>query len=221
MRDMRHYGPALLLGLACTLGACSKGSSGADTTAAAAATTPDTSAGRVAAPAESAGTSAGASATGTMSAANIASMIAATNGAEIAAAKLAERKASSADVKAFARQMITDHTAMEKSLDSLAKAKSITPQAPSQEDQMKQQNQTTMASLDSAKGSAFDKAYINAQVQAHQQAVTDLQNFSSQSPDPDLKALVDKALPKVQGHLDKAQQIQSKQSTGTDSSGAH
>ena len=76
---------------------------------------------------------------------------------------------------------------------------------------MKQADSQTLATLGSAaKGAAFDKAYMDAQVAAHQKALNDLQSFSGSAPDPDLKALIDKAIPKVKEHLDKAQQLQSK-----------
>jgi len=213
MQAFKRYGSVVALGAACALGACGKSDKAADTATAAPATamTPDSSAGTTATPADSAAL-AGTPATGTgaMSAANIASSIGLSNGLEIQAGKVAQEKATNADVKSFAKQMITDHQAMQKSLDSLTTAMNVTPQ-PQGTDTKKQSGDQMIATLNStAKGAAFDKAYISGQVQAHQQTLNELQGFSANAPDPQLKTLIDAAIPKVQAHLDKAQQLQSK-----------
>jgi putative membrane protein len=213
MRQTKRYGSLLLVGIT-ALAACSKANGGADSTGTAPATAvADSAAGATVTPAPATGDSAAAGNAGAanLSAANIASLIGLTNAGEIAQARVAQEKATNADVQAFAKQMIGDHEAMQKSLDSLAKAKSVSPAAPPQADQMKQDASTTLSTLNSTpKGAAFDKAYIDAQVAAHQKALNDLQNFANSAPDPDLKTLIQGAIPKVQGHLDKAQQIQSK-----------
>jgi putative membrane protein len=208
MQGFKRYGSVLALGAVCALGACGKADNAADSAAApATATTPDSGAAMTATPADSAG----APATGAMSSANVASLIGLTNAGEIGAAKVAQDKATNADVKAFAKQMIAEHQAMQKSLDSLTAAINVTPQPPAAADQKKQASDQMLATLEStAKGAAFDKAYIDGQVQAHQQALNDLQGFSANAPDPQLKSLIDAAIPKVQAHLDKAQQLQSK-----------
>lgn len=215
MQGISRFGSALLVGAAVALGACSKGDAGADSVATQPGTaTADSAAGMTAAHDSAAMGMNGAS--GNMSAANIASMIGLSNGSEIAQGKLAQDKATNGDVKAFAKMMVSDHEAMQKSLDSLATAKNVTPQPPAQADQFRQMDTQTMATLNSAaKGSAFDKAYMDAQVAAHQKTLNDLQSFSGSAPDPDLKALIDQAIPKVQAHLDRAQQLQSKVGTGS------
>jgi len=207
MRHVTRYGSALLVGMTAALAACSKGDTAADSAAPAAASADSAAT----APAPAATDSAAASATA-LSAPNVASLIGLTNASEVGQAKIAEGKATNGDVKAFAKQMIADHEAMQKSLDSLATAKNITPVAPqAQADQLKQADSQTLGTLNSAaKGPAFDKAYMDAQVAAHQKALNDLQSFAGSTSDADLKALIEKAIPKVQAHLDKAQSLQSK-----------
>ena len=59
-----------------------------------------------------------------------------------------------------------------------------------------------------AKGKDFDKAYIDAEVDAHK-AVLDLATKAAgQTQNTELKNLIQKAAPVIQGHLDKAQSIQ-------------
>jgi putative membrane protein len=208
----------MLVGAA-ALGACKRGDTAADSAATAPArTTTDTSGGGTAPSGAAMADSTQSGANGgsaNLSAANIASLVGLTNASEIGQAKVAQEKATSADVKAFAKLMISDHEAMQKSLDSLAKQKNLTPTPPQQADAQRQQDSQTMSTLNgAAKGPAFDKAYIDAQVAAHRQALSNLQSFAGATSDPDLKALLQQAIPKVQSHLDKAQQLQSKEGTG-------
>ncbi len=200
MQSVTRYRSTLLLGAALALGACSKADSTADSAAAVAAS--DSMAMM-----KNDSTAMGA---GAMSAANIAAAVGMTNMNEINAGKLAQDKATNADVKAFAKQMVDEHQMMQSQLDSLSQAKGIVPQPPQPmaEEMTKMADQTTTMLNEKAKGAEYDRAYIESQVAGHQKAVNDLQAFSNSATDPDLKALIDAAIPKVQGHLDKAQQIQ-------------
>lgn len=148
-----------------------------------------------------------------MSDANILSVIATINGAEIKDAQTAQQKASSKQVKDFAQQMVTDHRAMQGNLDSLAKAKNLTPQAGPMADSLQNATNAQADSLSKLSGKQFDQAYISAQVTAHQQAVDMLTRMSSSAQDPDLKNAIQQAIPKVQSHLDRARSLQ--QSLGT------
>jgi putative membrane protein len=59
-----------------------------------------------------------------------------------------------------------------------------------------------------AKGKDFDRAYIDAEVDAHK-AVLDLATKAAGiTQTAELKSLIQKAAPVIQGHLDKAEAIQ-------------
>jgi len=60
------------------------------------------------------------------------------------------------------------------------------------------------------KGPAWDQAYISGEVTVHQVALAFLQQAQGAAQHPELKALIVEAIPAVQGHLTKAQDIQSK-----------
>ena len=55
---------------------------------------------------------------------------------------------------------------------------------------------------------AFDRAYMTGQVQAHQQTLTELQSYQGMVQTPALRAMIEKAIPAVQQHLERAQRIQ-------------
>ena len=206
---------AIALGASLVLGACAKrDNANSDTTATTTSTVTPASG------MSDTGAMAGANAGGTstmsnMSDANILSVIGMSNSNEIGTSKLAQTKATSSDVKSFANDMVKDHTAMQGEADKVAKAINVTPEAPAGVgDQMKT---TAMQMSDSlkaaAKGSAFDTQYIDGQVTAHQMTLDHLQQFQSSAQNAQLKDLVTKAIPKVQQHLDRAKQIQSKLGT--------
>ena len=61
-----------------------------------------------------------------------------------------------------------------------------------------------------ARGAAWDKAYIDHEVTYHQAVLNTAQTALGAAQNADLKALIQKAAPNIQAHLDHAKQIQSK-----------
>jgi putative membrane protein len=142
--------------------------------------------------------------------ADIISVIHAVNQGEVDAGKLASTKASNADVKSFAREMVKDHEAMDAKGSKLASSAGGTAQN-RLSDSVTSANQATSSQLQSAgSGAAFDKAYVDAQVAGHQNALTFLQRAQSSAQNADLKKLISSAIPDVQKHLDRAKSLQSK-----------
>jgi putative membrane protein len=204
----RYYSTAALGAALALAGACGKGdnaagdsSVAADSAAAAtntAATPTDSTA--MAAP----------GAPGAMTAPNALAMIGLSNSAEIATSQIAQEKGTRADVRDFAKMMVTDHQAMQKEADELATKASLTPTPPPQADQKRAAGDQMVQQLNAtAKGAEFDKAYVDGQVQAHQQTLTELQAMQGSVDNADLRALIEKAIPKVQDHLARAQKLQS------------
>lgn len=182
-----------------TLAACSKSESyGTDSTAASSTMAGDTSA---------MGAS-NASTGGTWSDANIVALLDEANAADSAAGAIAATKGTSSEVREFARRMMRDHHQLRVQGQDLAKKLNITPAAPSDDPvQSMAQNETNTLNT-TAKGKDFDKAYIDAEVDAHK-AVLDLATKGAgQTQNTELKNLIQKAAPVIQGHLDKAESIQ-------------
>ena len=132
------------------------------------------------------------------------------NESDSAGGKLASTKGTNADVKAFGKQMMNDHHTLRVQGQQLAKSQNITPN-PAGGDSTLQKAQTAMQSLESqARGAAWDKAYIDQEVQMHEQVLANAKAAHDQTKNAELKALLEKATPAIQGHLDKARQIQQK-----------
>jgi len=122
--------------------------------------------------------------------------------AEVAMAKLAQEKAESADVKAFAQKLEKDHTQANTELKQVASQKNITlPDAPSS---MHQAKHDKLAKLS---GAAFDKAYIAAMLEDHQKDVREFSREASSGSDSDVKAFAAKTLPTLKEHLQQVQEL--------------
>ena len=122
---------------------------------------------------------------------------------EIEAAKIAQTRSKNADVKAFGKMMVTDHTAMMNQMKPLVTAAGQKPA-----DKLDERRQGFIDNLKQATDANFDKTYIDQQVAAHSEALTLMQGYANDGPDAGLKAGAAKAVPKVQAHLDKAKSIQ-------------
>ncbi len=122
--------------------------------------------------------------------------------AEVAAGKMAQEKASSARIKSFAAMMVTDHTKAGDELASIAKTKNITLPAEPDADAKKAADDLSKKS-----GKDFDKAYVNAMLDGHKNAVKLFTDASQNCKDADLKAFATKTLPTLKMHLDSIQAI--------------
>ena len=186
---------AMLAIAAAALTACSKKDNSAADTTAAGTVAGDTSA--ASAPAPSGWTDA-----------NIVALLDEANMADSAAGAVAVTKGTSAAVRDFGRRMTRDHHTLRAQGEALAKKLAITPALPS-DDPVMPAAQKHMDNLNStAKGKDFDKAYIDGEVGIHK-AVLDLAiKASGQTQNSELKNLIQKAAPVIQGHLDLAESIQ-------------
>jgi predicted outer membrane protein len=125
------------------------------------------------------------------------------NMAEVEGGKLAQSKSQSSEVKAFAQQMIDDHTANLNEVKALAQARGVT--LPTEPDA---KHKAMAAKLEKMSGDAFDKAYMKqAGVQDHKTVHAKLMAASKKAKDPEVKALVDKTEPVVAQHLKSAEQM--------------
>lgn len=158
----------------------------------------------------------GADMKGAVSDAAIMGTINTSNAAEITTSELAVERAASSDVKSFARDMIAGHQKMQKEGDMLAQKVNVTAQPPAMADQMQQMVAATTDSLKALKGADFDRKYMAFQVQSHTMTLEHLRHFESVAQNAELKTMISKAIPAVQGHLDRAQKIE----TGLGGAGA-
>lgn len=140
----------------------------------------------------------------------IASIVVTANQVDIDAGKLAKSMASSADVKKFADQMITDHTGVNKSAVDLVTKLKVTPEDNPTSQSLKKGGDDNVANLKTLKGAAFDKAYIDHEVAYHQAVLEAVdKTLIPSATNAELKALLVKVRPAFVAHLEHAKHVQS------------
>jgi putative membrane protein len=143
---------------------------------------------------------------------NVIGFAEAANNGEIALGKLGEKKATSADVKAFAKMMVTDHSAMLSDTKKLGTKLAATPDTTfgDTHDLMNHGNDEVKELTDKAAGADWDKNYMDKMIDDHQKVLGKLQDAAKSSTDADVQKALEGATAKVQAHLTKAQDIKAK-----------
>ena len=141
--------------------------------------------------------------------AQIASIVVTANQVDIDAGKLAASRSANAEVKSFARLMVTDHTGVNKSATDLATKLKVTPQDNPTSQSLKADGDKNLADLKTLKGAAFDKAYVDHEVAYHQQVIDALdKTLIPGATNAELKALLVKVRPAFVAHLEHAKRLQ-------------
>jgi putative membrane protein len=120
--------------------------------------------------------------------------------AEVALAELAATKAQSPEVKAYADRLHRDHEKANAELETIARQMNVTVSDPSpaQQDVERQ--------LEGLSGQAFDRAYIQQMVSAHEKAIAAF-TTASKGADGQVKDFASRTLPTLQDHLSRAQAL--------------
>ncbi len=173
---------------------------------------PDTTANAAGAPADTAkgGGMAGAALTD----ANILALLDEANKADSSAGAVAGKKATSAEVKAFAREMMIDHHRLRADGAKLAKELKITPAPPANDPLGPAAQDETSALQSTPKGAEFDRVYIEKEVSVHQAVLDLLDQAHRSTQNTKIQKAIEGAKPIVQQHLYHAQKLQ-KQLTKT------
>ena len=124
---------------------------------------------------------------------------------EVQAGNLALQKAQSAEVKAFAQRMVTDHGNANNELSQLATAKGIGLPT-----ELGGDHEGAFEHLNSLSGTEFDKAYMKHMVEDHQKDTAEFEKASTTGTDADVKGWAGKTLPTLQEHLRLAKDVSSK-----------
>ena len=121
--------------------------------------------------------------------------------AEIETAKLALEKSQNEAVKGFAQMMIDDHRRANLQLAELAKSKDLEVS-----DDAELINQAKALVLKLRSEDSFDKAYMNNQVVAHRETI-ELFRRAVNVDDEELASFARETLPKLEQHLQRAEQL--------------
>jgi len=123
---------------------------------------------------------------------------------EVEAAKIALKRSTNADVKAFAQKMEAAHTQTTAQLKSILAGMKKQPAAPAHLDDRRQ---GLIDNLRGAKASEFDVRYMSQQVDAHKEALILMKGYAKDGDTPPVKSFAAETTPKIQEHLNMAQKI--------------
>lgn len=139
----------------------------------------------------------------------IAAIVVTANQVDIDAGKLAESMSANKDVKAFGKQMVTDHTGVNKAATDLVTKLKVKPEDNPTAQSLKKGGQDNVAHLKTLKGAAFDKAYVDHEVVYHQTVIDAMdKTLIPSAQNAELKALLVKVRPAFIAHLDHAKMLQ-------------
>jgi len=139
----------------------------------------------------------------------IAHIVVTANQVDIDGGKLAEKNASSKDVRAFGKQIVTDHTSVNKQATDLVTKLKVKPEANDTSASLKKSGDESMAKLKKLKGKDFDKAYVDNEVTYHQTVIDAVdKTLLPSAKNAELKALLEKVRPALVEHLEHAKHLQ-------------
>lgn len=122
--------------------------------------------------------------------------------AEVALGEMAQQKATNPDVKAFAEMMVRDHSRAGQELKSIAAKYNIELNT-----ELDDHGKDLRERLAKKSGADFDRDYMKAMVDDHEQAVDDAKDKAEHSDNAEIKQWASKTLPTLQQHLERAKQI--------------
>jgi putative membrane protein len=139
----------------------------------------------------------------------IAAIVVTANQVDIDAGNLAKTQGTDPEVKKFAQLMVTDHTGVNKQATELVTKLKVTPEDNPTAQSLKEGGVKNVTNLKGLKGAAFDKAYVDHEVEYHQ-AVLDAvdKTLIPSAKNAELKALLVKVRPAFVAHLEHAKHLQ-------------
>jgi putative membrane protein len=134
---------------------------------------------------------------------------------EIVLGKLGEEKASAPEVRAYAEQLVQDHTSVDRTVAAMAQKNATQLRGQSTSPRPGHNGLQTAwqfeQGLKSASGSTFDKLFLRQAGYDHQRLIQKLQQDREDANDAELEALIDKIVPILEQHRELAQILMKKE----------
>lgn len=144
----------------------------------------------------------------TLSDTNIVAVLNAIDESQIDGAQLAQYKATTADLRAFASRVVQEHKAMRSQTELLSQQTNLLPENPRLVTALRESHHEMMSKLRSKGGTAFDRAYIEQEIQLHVRAIQFLQDTMEWATDSALHQQLIRTGPELKSHLSGALAIE-------------
>lgn len=126
---------------------------------------------------------------------------------EIDVARMAVAKATSPAVKLYARQLLDDHGRAEVDVRALGKRLNLKEQPPAQDTTRQELQHLRQRFAKLPKGLAFDTAFVHHEIEDHLNDIKETKELEAKATNPELKKMLQDALPELQRHLDRARAL--------------
>ncbi|HEX5549697.1 MAG TPA: DUF4142 domain-containing protein [Nitrospira sp.] len=144
----------------------------------------------------------------TLSDANVVSVLDSLDEGEIDAAQLAQKQASDPEVQAFAGRVLKEHRQLAEANGRLATQLSLEPEPPSLASHLKQDHEKAMRDLRAMSGTAFDRAYVQYEIQQHVRAFYFLEAAAESEVNVGLKQGLVRTGPDLLSHISAARALE-------------
>lgn len=122
---------------------------------------------------------------------------------EVRLGRLAQEKGSHADVRAFGAMLVEHHTMAGTELKRVADRHGIAA-----DDDDRGENERDFERLSAMSGEAFDRAWLDAMVDDHEDAIEEIEEKAGDAGEhADVKSWAEKTLPTVRDHLERAKAL--------------
>src|ERR1700733_13894815 len=122
---------------------------------------------------------------------------------QIDSGRLAETKATNAAIRGYAHLMVTTHIPVVDALNVILKKKNITPSSTL----LHGAYDAMVFTLKADRGAAFDRNYVNGQVEYQKGNAALFEQEIQNGTDPELKEFARQTLPKIVDHLQRAEKL--------------
>ena len=119
---------------------------------------------------------------------------------QVDSGRLAETKSESAAIRNYARLMVTSHIPVVDALNAILQRKNVTPS----NTLLHGAYNAMIFTLKADHGAAFDRNYLDGQVEYQKGNAALFQQEIQNGSDPDLKQFARQTLPKIEDHLQRA-----------------
>ena len=122
---------------------------------------------------------------------------------QVDSGRLAETKGTSATIRSYAHLMVTSHIPVVDALNAILKKKNITPS----NTLLHGAYDAMIFTLKADQRAAFDRNYVNGQVEYQKGNAALFEQEIQNGSDPDLKEFARQTLPKIVDHLHRAEKL--------------
>lgn len=130
---------------------------------------------------------------------------------EIYAGELAAKKGSTPEVQSYGKELVKDHSNVERKVEALAKDEGIqlSPPAPESEqlERIRNHDGAVQEMLANLSGSAFDRDFLHAMVEDHQKNIDELKEVQKTTSDQKLRGLIQELLPQLTDHQEMGEKL--------------